>query len=33
MNNFIRLLIVTINDINSDYFKENKLHAIINDTW
>ena len=29
----ILLLIVTINEINSDYWKENKLYAIINDTW
>ena len=33
MSNVMLLPIVTINEINSDYWKENKLHAIINDTW
>ena len=27
------LPIITINEINSDYWKENKLHAIINDKY
>ena len=33
ISNVMLLPIVTINEINSDYWKENKLYAIINDAW
>ena len=33
ISNVMFLPVISVNEINSNYYKENKLYAIINDTW